>query len=48
MKKTEGATEAHARVGWGKHLRRDGKRLANKASRKQAKLTIRKAEVARG
>lgn len=37
MRKTEGATKAHASVGYHKHLRKFGKRLANKASRKHAK-----------
>lgn len=38
MKKTPGATKAHGAVGFCKHLRKFGKRLANKASRKAAKL----------
>lgn len=39
MRKTEGATKASARVGYCKHLRKWGKRLANKASRKAAKVS---------
>lgn len=42
MRKTEGATKAHGAVGWNKHLRPFGKRLANKAARKNARLTIAK------
>lgn len=34
MRKTPGATKAHATAGYCKHLRKFGKRLANKASRK--------------
>lgn len=34
MRKTEGATKAHGYCGYCKHLRKYGKRLANKASRK--------------
>ena len=34
MRKTDGATKAHALCGYWKHLRKYGKRLANKASRK--------------
>lgn len=34
MRKTDGATKAHARFGYWKHLRKYGKRLANKAGRK--------------
>jgi hypothetical protein len=37
MRKTEGATKAHASVGYHKHLRPFGKRLANKATRKNGK-----------
>lgn len=40
MKKTAGATKAHASVGYWKHLRSYGKRLANKAARKFAKRQI--------
>lgn len=39
MRKTEGATKAHAAVGYHKHLRPFGKRLANKAARKNAKTS---------
>ena len=34
MKKTAGATKAHGSCGYCKHLRKFGKRLANKAARK--------------
>lgn len=34
MRKTPGATKAHGACGYCKHLRRYGKRLANKATRK--------------
>lgn len=37
MKKTPGATKAHASCGYCKHLRKFGKRLANKAARRHAK-----------
>lgn len=37
MKKTPGATKAHASCGYCKHLRPFGKRLANKAARRAAK-----------
>lgn len=37
MRKTEGATKAHGACGYWKHLRKFGKRLANKAERKHAK-----------
>ena len=40
MKKTAGASKAKASAGYCKHLRPDGKRLANKASRKHAKAKI--------
>jgi len=40
MRKTEGATKAHAAVGHHKHLRPFGKRLANKATRNHAKLLV--------
>lgn len=40
MRKTEGATKAHASVGYHKHLRPWGKRLANKASRRNAKKSL--------
>lgn len=40
MRKTEGATKAHASVGYWKHLRPFGKRLANKAARRNAKRLI--------
>ncbi len=38
MRKTEGATKARASCGYCKHLRKTGKRLANKATRKAAKI----------
>jgi hypothetical protein len=38
MKKTPGATKAHRQLGYHKHLRKFGKRLANKASRRHAKV----------
>jgi hypothetical protein len=37
MRKTEGATKAHAAHGYCQHLRKSGKRLANKATRKAGK-----------
>jgi hypothetical protein len=37
MKKTEGATKAHGSCGYCKHLRKFGKRLANKATRRAGK-----------
>ena len=37
MKKTPGASKATSAVGWCKHLRKWGKRLANKASRRLSK-----------
>ena len=37
MRKTEGASKAGASVGYHKHLRKYGKRLANKATRKAGK-----------
>jgi len=40
MKKTESATKAHASVGYCKHLRPFGKRLANKATRRNGKKAI--------
>jgi hypothetical protein len=40
MKKTEAATKAHAAYGYNKHLRPHGKRLANKATRKNAKRLL--------
>lgn len=40
MRKTEGATKAHASVGYWKHLRSFGKRLANKATRRTAKRIL--------
>ena len=40
MRKTEGATKAHASVGYHKHLRPFGKRLANKASRRTVKKSL--------
>lgn len=40
MRKTEAATKAHAAVGWHKHLRPYGKKLANKATRKNAKRIL--------
>ncbi len=42
MRKTPGATKALAAVGYCKHLRRFGKRLANKAARKNAKAEIKR------
>jgi hypothetical protein len=38
MKKTPGASKARGACGYCKHLRKFGKRLANKASRRQAKV----------
>lgn len=38
MRKTPGATKAHAAHGYCKHLRKSGKRLANKATRKANKV----------
>jgi hypothetical protein len=37
MRKTPGASKAHASCGYWKHLRKFGKRLANKASRKASR-----------
>lgn len=37
MRKTFGATKAHASCGYWKHLRKFGKRLANKASRRASR-----------
>ena len=37
MRKTPEATKAHGAYGYCKHLRKYGKRLANKASRKAGK-----------
>jgi len=34
MRKTQGASKAHGSCGYWKHLRKFGKRLANKAGRK--------------
>lgn len=42
MRKTEGASKAHASVGYWKHLRPFGKKLANKAARSHAKRQIAK------
>ena len=39
MRKTEAATKAHNSGGYWKHLRKFLKRVANKATRKWAKLT---------
>jgi hypothetical protein len=41
MRKTPGATKAHAFAGFCKHLRRFGKRLANHATRKAGKAECR-------
>lgn len=41
MRKTEGASKAHGKFGYWKHLRAWGKRLANKASRKFGKRQAR-------
>lgn len=38
MKKTEGATKAHGKMGYWKHLRKFGKRLVNKATRRNGKV----------
>jgi len=38
MRKTPGATKAHGACGYWKHLRKWGKRLANKATRKANKV----------
>lgn len=40
MRKTEGARKAQVCSGYCKHLRKWGKRLANKASRRHAKGAI--------
>ncbi len=40
MRKTEGASKARGAFGYCKHLRKFGKRLANKASRRFGKLAI--------
>lgn len=40
MRKTEGAEKAMGKVGYWKHLRPAGKRLANKAARKHAKISL--------
>jgi hypothetical protein len=37
MKKTDAATKAHGSMGYWKHLRKFGKRLANKATRRNGK-----------
>lgn len=39
MRKTPGASKAHAMSGYCKHLRKYAKRLANKAARREAKNT---------
>jgi hypothetical protein len=44
MKKTFGATQAHGYCGFCKHLRKYGKRLANKATRKFVKNILNKGE----
>lgn len=38
MKKTPGASKARGAYGCCKHLRKKGKRLANKATRRNAKI----------
>lgn len=43
MRKTDGATKAQAAVGYCKHLRPFGKKMANKASRKHGKALVRLA-----
>lgn len=40
MRKTVGAAKAHASCGYCKHLRKFGKRLANKASRRAGKQEV--------
>lgn len=40
MRKTAGAAKAHASCGYCKHLRKFGKRLANKASRRAGKQEV--------
>jgi hypothetical protein len=40
MKKTEAATKAHGSVGYWKHLRPFGKKLANKATRRNGKIIV--------
>ena len=44
MRKTEGATKAHGLVGYHKHLKPYGKRLANKATRRNAKRLLSKGK----
>lgn len=41
--KDETSAKAHAAVGYRKHKRKAGKRMANKGSRKIAKATLAKA-----
>lgn len=38
MRKTEGANKTHGNCGYWKHLRKPGKRAANKAARKNARV----------
>jgi len=40
MRKTPGASKAGAAMGYWRHLRKYGKRLANKASRRAAKAGL--------
>jgi hypothetical protein len=42
MKKTPGATKATAMFGYCKHLRPYGKRLANRAVRRNSKVNLKK------
>lgn len=41
MRKTPGASKAHGSCGYWKHLRKFGKRLANKAGRKFSRREVR-------